>query len=111
MNNQTDWGKLRHTSIEGALYFCMAALAAIQTDLGSEESYKYMNPQWRFWIILTIGALLTGFNALKAFRSMTFGRAYGSPTPDPQQIVVPVQPEPVKVTTEAKVPEAPKTNP
>lgn len=111
MNAQTDMGKLRHTAIEGFLYFIVAVLAAVQTDLGTEESYKYMNPAFRFWTILTIGALITGFNALKAFRSMTFGRAYGTPSPDPQQIVVPIQPKPISVEVQQQQPvqQPPKT--
>lgn len=104
MNDKTNWGKFRHTAIEGLLYFLMALLASVQTDLGTEESYKYMNPKARFWTMLAIGGFLTGFNALKAFRSMTFGRAYGNP-PEP---TVQIQPTTAIATVEQKPNE--KTN-
>lgn len=70
----------RHTVIEGWLYWYTAFGSGILTYLASEESYKYINAGLRFWMIMLIGSSIGGFNALKAFRSMTFGRAYGSNT-------------------------------
>lgn len=94
-------GKLRHTIIEGWLYWYNGFAGGMLTYLASEESYKYLNAALRFWMIMLLGSSIAGFNAIKAFRSMTFGRAYGNP-PEPTIEVQPtttaatVQPQPIK---------------
>ncbi len=60
--------------IDGQLYFWNAVLGAVMLALSQEEAYKYVNPIVLFWAKLLIGSFTTGINALKAFRSMTFGR-------------------------------------
>jgi len=81
-------GKLRHTFIEGWLYWYTAFGVTAQEFLSSEEAYKYCNPVLLFWLRMFLGSSVAGFNAVKAFRSMTFGRAYGNP-PEPTLEVKP----------------------
>lgn len=69
--------KTRSVVIEGWLYWYTALGGALMTYLSTEETYKYMDPKTRFWVIALIGSTVTAFNSLKAFRSMTFGRHVG----------------------------------
>lgn len=96
MNLPVISGKLRHTLIEGWLYWYTAFGAAVMEGLSTEEAYKYVNPYVLFWSKLIVSSSVGGFNAIKAFRSMTFGRAYGNP-PEPT-----LQVQPAKLETEIK---------
>ncbi len=60
--------------IDGWLYFLTAVWIAAQSFLSSEETFKYVNPVFLYWLKFFIDITLAGFNGLKAFRSMTFGR-------------------------------------
>ncbi len=60
--------------IDGQLYFWTAFGIAALGFLGTEEAYKYASPVILFWLKFGITATLGGFNGLKAYRSMTFGR-------------------------------------
>lgn len=74
--------KTRHTFIEGWLYWYTAFGVALLEYLSSEEAYKYCSPLVLFWAKALIGSSVGGFNAVKAFRSMTFGRAFNQPDPN-----------------------------
>lgn len=91
-------GKFRHIFIEGWLYWYTAFGVTAQEFLSSEEAYKYVNPHVLFWTRMFLGSSVAGFNALKAFRSMTFGRAYGNP-PEP---TVKIEPTTAVATVEQK---------
>jgi len=71
----------QHTFIEGWLYWYTAFGVALLEYMSSEEAYKYCNVVLLFWMKAVIGSSVGGFNAVKAFRSMTFGRAYNAPDP------------------------------
>ncbi len=73
--------KSRHTSIECWLYWYTAFGVAMLGYLSSEDAYKYCNPHILFWSKALIESSVGGFNAVKAFRSMTFSRAYNQPDP------------------------------
>lgn len=75
--------RVRGVTIEGFLYWYTAFASGLLTYLASEESYKYLDPQVRFWAIAFLGSTVTGFNAVKAFRSMTYGRNYNQDNPPP----------------------------
>lgn len=86
----------KHIWIEGSLYFYMGFASEALTYLATEESYKYIHPGVRFWCIVILGSTLGGFNAVKAFRSMTFGRAYNQPDENTNvDVVIPQPPESV----------------
>lgn len=87
--------------VEGWLYWYTAAGVAFQEFLSSEEAYKYCNPVLLFWLRALVGSSVVGFNAVKAFRSMTYGRAVmgeppanGSVTPPTTPVSTPSQPQP-----------------
>lgn len=89
-------GKLRHVVVEGWLYWYNGFAGGMLTYLATEESYKYLNAALRFWMIMLLGSSIAGFNAVKAFRSMTYGRAYGTLGPE--------QPTNEQVNNENKTP-------
>lgn len=64
----------RSVNSDAFLYTATAVGTAFLTTISTEEAYKYCWPVLLFWLKCTIGASISGANALKAFRSMTFGR-------------------------------------
>lgn len=78
--------KARTVWSDGALYFVTATGTAFLTYIGTEEAYKYCDPTVLFWLKVIIGSSISGANAIKAFRSMTFARHAGQgiePTKNP----------------------------
>lgn len=96
--------KLRHTVIEGWLYFYTAFGVAAEAYLSTDDAYKYCNVYFLFWAKFFLSSTIAGFNALKAFRSMTFGRAYGTPdAPTNLSPTPPVNQQPtVSITPQTK---------
>lgn len=95
-------GKLRHTFIEGWLYWYTAFGISAEAYLSTDDAYKYVNVYFLFWVKFVLTTTIAGFNALKAFRSMTFGRNYGEPNPPSTTVTLPItQPTPT-VKTEIK---------
>lgn len=93
-------GKLRHTIIEGWLYFYTAFGVAAEAYLSTDDAYKYCNVYFLFWSKFFFSTTIAGFNALKAFRSMTFGRAYGDSTPVTPTPIVPAPDPTISVSVQ-----------
>lgn len=60
--------------LDGCLAVGIATLTALSLGLAQEDSYKYVNPVLRFWLVLGTGALVQGLHALSKFRDGTFTR-------------------------------------
>lgn len=65
---------VRSVNIDALLYTYTAFGGALITYLSTDDSYKYIDPITRFWTIAIVGSSISGLNALKAFRSQTYGR-------------------------------------
>jgi len=50
----------------------IAFLTAVSLGLAQEDSYKYVDPVVRFWLVLGTGAVVQGLHALSKFRDGTF---------------------------------------
>lgn len=61
--------------IDGSLFVIIQMLTVLSTQLGTDESAKYVEPQTLFWIKVVVGELAAGLLALKAFRSLSYARA------------------------------------
>ena len=96
-------GKFRHTFIEGLLYWYTALGISAEAYLSTDDAYKYCNVYFLFWAKFVLTTTIAGFNALKAFRSMTFGRAYGNP----QEPTVTIAPTSVAATIKTEPPQTP----
>lgn len=59
--------------IDGSLYVMMALTSFLGVTLSSDESYKYINPVFLYWLKMVIGGLDAMLLALKLFRSTTYG--------------------------------------
>lgn len=60
--------------LDGCIAVGIAFLTAIATGFAGEESYKYIHPGARWWVVLLLGATVQGMHALSKFRDGTFGR-------------------------------------
>lgn len=58
--------------LDGCLAVGIAFLTALSLGLAQEDSYKYVNPVLRFWLVLGTGAAVQGLHALSKFRDGTF---------------------------------------
>lgn len=66
--------KLPPCSLDAGLAVGIAFLTALSMGFASKESYEYVNPFVRFWLILCIGATVQALHALSKFRDGTFQR-------------------------------------
>lgn len=60
--------------LDGLIAVGIAFLTALSLGFAGEESYKYINPALRFWLVLFLGATVQGAHALSKFRDGTFSR-------------------------------------
>lgn len=60
--------------LDGCIAVGIAFLTAFSLGLAQEESYKYLNPAVRYWVVLGLGAVVQGMHALSKFRDGTFQR-------------------------------------
>jgi len=81
---QTYFAGIAPAYIDGALYVMIAVFGAIMTAFSSDESAKYVDPVWLFWIRTITGVASAGLLALKMFRSTTFAD-HKQQTKDKQQ--------------------------
>lgn len=66
--------KLPPCALDASLAVGIAVLTALSLGFAGEESYKYLNPYVRFWLVLCVGATVQGLHALSKFRDGTFQR-------------------------------------
>lgn len=66
--------KLPPCSLDAGIAVGIAFLTAMSMGFASKESYEYVNPFVRFWLILCIGATVQALHALSKFRDGTFQR-------------------------------------
>lgn len=57
---------------DGILYGFIAMFVFMQGFLSGEESYKYVNPHFLFWLKFSIGSIAAFLGAIKMFRSNSF---------------------------------------
>src|SRR5688572_17542398 len=60
--------------LDGCIAIGIAMLTALSLGLAQEDSYKYVNPVLRYWLVLIVGAVVQGLHALSKFRDGTFSR-------------------------------------
>ena len=60
--------------LDGCIAVGIAFLTALATIFAGKESYEYVNPTFRFWLVLLLGATIQGMHALSKFRDGTFSR-------------------------------------
>lgn len=58
--------------IDGVLYVLVQMLTVLSTQIGTDESAKYIEAETLFWTKVVIGELAAGVLAIKMFRSTTF---------------------------------------
>lgn len=58
--------------IDGFIYVCIQMLTVLSTQIGTDESAKYVSPTALFWSKLVIGELAAGFLAVKMYRSTQY---------------------------------------
>jgi len=71
--------------LDGTLYMLIAAFGSIQTFFTSDEAYKYVDPNWLFWIKCLTGIALAVVGALKMFRSTAYAEHIKSEQTQKQQ--------------------------
>lgn len=60
--------------IDASTAIGIASLTSLALSMASKESYEYVNPYVRFWLIVVIGVAVQGLHALSKFRDGTFQR-------------------------------------
>lgn len=58
--------------IDGIIYVCIGVLTFLTTQLGTDEAAKYIGPESLYYMRLSAGGVMSGFLALKMFRSETY---------------------------------------
>lgn len=60
--------------LDAIVYVSIAVLTALNTQIGTDEAAKYIDPVTLFWVKIVAGCSTAGFLALKMFRSETFSK-------------------------------------
>lgn len=60
--------------LDGCIAVGIAFLTALSLGLSQEDSYKYINPVLRYWLVLAVGCVTQGMHALSKFRDGSFTR-------------------------------------
>lgn len=61
-------------ALDASIAVGIAALTALGMGLAQKESYEYVNPYVRFWLVLGVGVTVQGMHALAKFRDGKFQR-------------------------------------
>lgn len=60
--------------LNGSIAVCIAVLTALNMSFATDESAKYINPELRFWLLISIGSIIQGLHALSKFRDDSYGK-------------------------------------
>ena len=80
----TYFGSIPAMFIDGTIYFALAILTFLTTNLGTDEAAKYVSPAVLFWLKTGLGAVASGLLAIKMFRSTAYADHQATKTEKPQ---------------------------
>lgn len=66
--------RVKSVWLDATIAVGIASLTSLALSMSSKESYEYVEPHVRWWLIVAVGFVVQGLHALSKFRDGTFQR-------------------------------------